>query len=124
MGWQNIRITLIVPLIFLAVIVTVFTRYKKNYESTLDSLILISTPVLCVILVMLSEYLYWTRAGAGYLIGVQGRYFYPVLVLLLLGLKLRDKEFRMSVGQFRDMYYWMVLMNIFTLAIFWLYVLY
>lgn len=88
MGGHEIRIPISVTLLF----VICFYRYvtketkgnysKQNVVRGLYVLLLVSISVFGLMLV---SYLQWSSLGEKELIGIQGRYFYPLLITLIFG---------------------------------------
>ena len=85
LGWLTIPLprAVIVMIILLLVVVAATAGPRLTRAQRIAALIV---AVASIITVELSEYISWTAVGASVVEGVQGRYFIPILPLLLIGM--------------------------------------
>lgn len=106
LGWMNIIVNRVVLLIYLILIIYVVIKkdFLLNKLSKCTSRLLFGSSILVLLLIATSLYVQWTRVGEKLISGIQGRYFIPILVPLLLcagnlwgsnGENTKDKE---SIG--------------------------
>ena len=97
LGWEEfVKLYAIVPYLF--IIIYLFTAITddelkgklKKYQLTWITLIVLAV----IVLIFTSLYVQWTPVGGGMIQGVQGRYFLPILplVMILLGSILKFKN--------------------------------
>jgi uncharacterized membrane protein len=86
LGWLNINIPSII--IYGFIIILVLSSFKaENEKDSLDKIgkyILFTIIILTISLTCISMLLGWTPISLNYIEGVQGRYFIPILPLILL----------------------------------------
>ena len=85
LGWQNIAVPQLMIIMYLILIL--MAGWLENHKVTFSNrqkifAILISLSV--IILVFTGLYIGWTEVGAKIIVGVQGRYFIPIAILLTL----------------------------------------
>ena len=98
MGWLNIEINVFILYIFAVIVILSIARdfYKKEKN---DRGMVFNMGFILVVIVLLtftSLYVEWTAVQAGEILGVQGRYFIPLLlplILCLIGRKKEENEF-------------------------------
>ena len=88
LGWLDVRLPApVVPLTALLLIaVAVTSGVRVTARERIAALVL---ALGCAVAVSLSLYLTWTPAGADFVGGIQGRYFLPILPLLLIAIGAR-----------------------------------
>lgn len=87
LGWLNVDVSQIVTLVFtILLFFELFRPQKVARFSRRTNFLLLLTFALTFLAVYASLYLQWTPVGEGTIIGVQGRYFLPVLPLLTCSL--------------------------------------
>lgn len=86
LGWLNIEISEIVILVYAFLLFVSPFLEKNKYElSTKQKGILMAVFIIIFLIIMLALYTGWTRVYIKYTIeGIQGRYFIPTLILILL----------------------------------------
>jgi hypothetical protein len=85
LGWLTIPLprTLVVAIIALLVVVAATAGPRLTRAQRIAALVI---AIASIVTVELSEYISWTAVGANVVEGVQGRYFLPILPLLLIGM--------------------------------------
>ena len=92
LGWLNININDVVIIIYLFLLIcSPFLEKQKLELTTKQKLYLILIFLICFCLIFLSLYLVWEQYYIEYILGIQGRYFIPIVILLLLSLCSKDK---------------------------------
>jgi uncharacterized membrane protein len=87
LGWLNVNVAQIVTLVFTILLFYEWFHPQKGLKlSGRTNFILILIFALTFLAVYASLYLQWTPVGEDTIIGVQGRYFLPVLPLLIYAL--------------------------------------
>ena len=87
LGWgELVRLNFIVPsVMFILILIEVITdETLRNKFSLSQKLVLLGTLLIIVLLIFTSLYVQWTTIGSESILGVQGRYFIPILPLLIL----------------------------------------
>lgn len=107
LGWEEfVKLYAIVPYVFIAIyLFTAITDDELKDKLKKYQLIWITLIVLAVIvLVFTSLYVQWSTIGADFIQGVQGRYFLPILplVMILLGsiLKVKTSYKKENINKF------------------------
>lgn len=86
LSWQDIHVNRLYPLCFLAgTILLAHTDHDRFNGDRFLRIILSVIGVMCVLLVMLSMLVAFTKPGLDYISGVQGRYFLSIALLFFLG---------------------------------------
>ena len=92
MGWLNIEISRVVIIMFVILLaLSPFleeNEIKNNRKEKIWNLIIFFGTY---ILIVLAAYLSWTTVGADKVMGVQGRYFLPIIILPLISLCDKDR---------------------------------
>lgn len=73
---------------------SIFKTKEKSLQYTATLLISIGVTLICIILIFLSMFLYWTHPERPLIEGVQGRYFLPLIFFItpiLFSTRLNDK---------------------------------
>lgn len=85
MGSLNINTTFLVPLLSgILFIIELFSSSLKSYFSKKDLIIILITILLVIGLIFTSLYVQWTPLAKETVDGLQGRYFIPILLLMIL----------------------------------------
>lgn len=87
LGWgELIRLRFIVPsILFILIIIELITDESIRKRFTIfQSVIMFITLLIIVGLIFTSLYVQWTTIGSDSILGVQGRYFIPILPILIL----------------------------------------
>lgn len=94
MGIYDIPVSGVVWCSFFGILAyTAFTeRNVSERAGKTDQRILLFTAVSCILLICTSLYIQWTEVGGDTIDGIQGRYFLPVLPVILLLISLRWNE--------------------------------
>lgn len=115
LGWLNIEISIFLFFIYLVLIllVVLFDNdicHIKNYQS-----VRIFSGAAAVIIagaIITTLYLQWNAVGASCILGIQGRYFIPILLMVFLAIKPRGigclKTFKLTIA---DIYYCSLVVN-------------
>ena len=92
LGWLNINVFSL-PVIFYSVLLVSTIWIGKNEKDLKlkQKILLISIFLVIVALIFTGLYLTYTEVGAEIILGVQGRYFIPIVLLILLSLISKDK---------------------------------
>lgn len=92
LGWLNIETSNIVIIMFIAILaISSFLTNEKEELRNIEKIWMIFIMFGVYVLVILALYLIWTSVGLDEVLGVQGRYFIPILPLLLLCLCKKDR---------------------------------
>lgn len=91
LGWQNIQVAPYMILLYLIILICSiwFEKHEKTFnkkQKIFSLIIALGT----IILIFTALYAGWTDVGAGIIVGVQGRYFIPVAILILLSMCLKN----------------------------------
>lgn len=89
LGWldNSLPYPLVYSYIFLIIFISIVSDGEETIEmSYIHKGILLFTSVCIILLVVSSLYVAWTNVGANIVSGVQGRYFIPIILSLLLTL--------------------------------------
>lgn len=97
LGWQNIDINkfIIITALFLLIISGWFEKNEiclSAKQKIWNILIAIGS----IVLVFTALYIAWTEVGAGIVVGVQGRYFIPIIILLTLCLCMKNNYIKVK----------------------------
>lgn len=87
LGWgELVNIHSIVPytLLILAIWITIADETIKDKFMTYQKIIIFLTIAAITILIFTSLYVQWTTIGADFIAGIQGRYFIPILPLIMI----------------------------------------
>ncbi len=87
LGWgEFIQIKFLVPftMFVLIIIGLFFDNEMRNKLNKTQKLILIGTFLIIFLLIFTTLFIQWTYVGTEIILGIQGRYFIPILTLLLL----------------------------------------
>ena len=87
LGWgELVRLKFIVPsAMFILILIEIITDDTlRNKFSLSQKFVLIATLLIIVLLIFTSLYVQWTTVGSESILGVQGRYFIPILPILML----------------------------------------
>lgn len=104
LGWLNIQIAPVFILVFI-VLCLLSTQYESLVKiNKLEKQYYILSSVFTVIAIVMALLISWTPKGVGVSLGVQGRYFIPLLVPVLLLLPNGEKIFQKSQNYFPVMY--------------------
>jgi len=88
LGWLDVRLPGFVVL--LAALLLIATAVTSGLTATVRMRIgAVAIVIACAGAISLSQYLTWTPAGADFVGGIQGRYFLPILPLLLIAIGAR-----------------------------------
>lgn len=104
LGWQDIKISNL-TIMFALFLILISGWFEKN-EIAFNTKQRIGTLVIAlgtILLVFTALYISWTEVGAGIVVGVQGRYFIPVAILI--GLCLCLKENYIKIKYVTEIYY-------------------
>ena len=85
-----IPMPLIYVLLFLLAIATFIKLDSDSYsenETKITTVAYIGFSIACIVAIITTLFLAYTRVGAGLVSGVQGRYFIPILVFLMYGVR-------------------------------------
>lgn len=115
LGWQSIQVpnVIIIITLFILLISAWFEKNEVsfNWKQRLWAM-LISIGI--ILLVFVAMYLSWTVVGGAIVVGVQGRYFIPVAILILLCLCLKNNY--LKIRHIRTVFMlFMVIANIIAL---------
>lgn len=104
LGWQDIQTPIATTI--LALFLIIISGWFEKHEVSLNKkqkiwtlLIVIGT----ILLVFTALYIAWTEVGAGIVVGVQGRYFIPVAILIFLCLCMRENH--VKIKNIKEIYY-------------------
>lgn len=85
MGWLEVTVPNIVILLeLILLIIVIFFSEKKRIQNS-NRIIMLFLSVISIICVFVGLLLSWTPIDAGYVLGVQGRYFIAIAIPLFLG---------------------------------------
>lgn len=102
LGWLEIRPAETIILMYIILLIIATIAEKNEYQFDLKSkiwLILISIGI--VLLVEYAMYTTFTPVGAEFIGGVQGRYYIPIYILLLLCLCKKDNYFKIKNAEYK-----------------------
>lgn len=100
LGWLNITVHEGSILIYLVLLViSPFLEKHNNELSKKQKLILFMIFLVTLLLIMVALYIGWTKDGEEIIDGVQGRYFIPIIILILLCMCYKEKNV-----QFKNLY--------------------
>lgn len=96
LGWgELIKVNSIVPytLFILSIWITIADETIKDKFKTYQKVIIFLTILFIVGLIFTSLYVQWTTCGSDSILGIQGRYFIPILplIMLLIGSQIKVK---------------------------------
>lgn len=115
LGWLDVDVNMGIILIFIILLVISAISEKSKYSISAKSKVWIITLLLAIsALLKIYMYLTWTPVGLERICGVQGRYYTPILFLLLLCLVKKDTNWEVKNLNTKMMTMSFVL-NIFTL---------
>lgn len=87
MGLLNIKIPEIYIILFeIGLAVLPFLEYNEKSFEKVEKGIVIAIAILAIILILTALYITWTPHQAQTILGVQGRYFIPIFILILLSM--------------------------------------
>lgn len=123
-GNENIYTSHLIPLVIMAVLTYVIFSINRGSpdRKKWSWMIWLIPPVISALLVLVSEYLYWTEVGASVLTGVSGRYFLPCAVAVFIGLARPSKP--VNIGYKKTMAFAIALCNFYCLVMFWIHTVY
>ena len=104
LGWLNISTSYSLLMCYATLIVVCIFRDADVMDYTLSKgnrVFLFSCMFLIMILICTSIYVQWTAAGSDIIYGIQGRYFLPILVPLLLAIRPAYKYVATNTLDFR-----------------------
>ena len=117
MGALNIKITAFVWVLYLVVFVSMIAGSRERIPDIRkwDKYILFFVFLCCSALIVTSEYVQWTSVGNSLIIGIQGRYFIPLITLLAFAVMycIREHKSRAAdefVSSPRGSYYYILLL--------------
>jgi uncharacterized membrane protein len=83
------------------IIFTVFQEKNDTFVLELKSrLVVLSVFALILLSIMAALFFGWTRNNSGIILGVQGRYFIPIILLLLIGMRNRVIVYNYNIDRF------------------------
>jgi uncharacterized membrane protein len=86
------------------IILFVFTVFQEKNDVFVlklkDRLIVLSVFILILLLIMAALFFGWTRNDSAIILGVQGRYFIPIILLPLIGIRNRIIVFTYNIDKF------------------------
>lgn len=92
LGWLNIETSDIVIIMFIAILaLSPFLVENKEELKNMEKIWIVFVALAVYLLVILALYLTWTSVGLDKVLGVQGRYFIPILSLPLLCLCKKER---------------------------------
>lgn len=92
LGWLNIETSNIVIIMFIAILaISPFLNESRKELKNIEKIWMLLITFVVYVLVILALYLAWTSVGLDEVLGVQGRYFIPILPLPLLCLCKKDR---------------------------------
>lgn len=116
LGWQNIQINdSLILLYFSLLILSVWFEKNECSFTKLQRIYVLLIALGTILLIFTAMYLGWTEVGAGIIVGIQGRYFIPIAVLLLLVMCLKDNYIKLKNIKFT---YFIIITLINSLAIY------
>ncbi len=104
MGALSVGVTPLVWLSYLTMFVSVLVGNNERLHSIRkqDKYILYLIFAICSLLIITSIYVQWTRLGNGTVIGVQGRYFTPLIPMLTFGILYSRYERDQAANDYSD----------------------
>lgn len=92
LGWLNINVYSLSVILYAILLVSTILIGKNEIDLSIKQrIILLAVFLIIVALIFTGLYLTYTDVGAEIILGVQGRYFIPIVLLVLLSLILKDK---------------------------------
>lgn len=94
LGWLNINTSMLTIIGFIVLVLFAPFLSKKQEQTILDNkqrLWMVTIFAGIFLLVLTGLYIGWTAVGGEIVIGVQGRYFIPIVILLLLCMCMKEK---------------------------------
>lgn len=91
LGWQDIQVSKIS--ILLALFLLVSSAWVENHEIAFQGkqrIVTLCIAIGIILLVFTAMYIGWTEVGTGIIVGVQGRYFIPIGILIFLCLCMKE----------------------------------
>ena len=93
LGWLNISINGVIIKIFLLLLIITPFLEKKDYNiDKKEKIYYMLLFTIMTLLVLAGLYIGWTNVGGNVVLGFQGRYLIPIMLLPLLALYVKDKE--------------------------------
>ena len=122
-GYMNIPIPSFVALVFFFIAALWCRRMDvlpkgKDYGKRIIPVVIV---VLVYMLIGLSEYMSWTKVGASAIFGVSGRYFLPVLPVLMFAMTGIKRDGDTPLGFREKTTFASVIMNLMAIVSFWIY---
>jgi uncharacterized membrane protein len=86
------------------IILLIFTVFQEKNDAFVlelkSRLVILSVFVLILLSIMAALFFGWTRNNSGIIIGVQGRYFIPIILLLLIGIGNKVIVYNYNIDRF------------------------
>lgn len=113
LGLLNININLIIIYAYIGIFISLFIRKYETIERKDNTLTIITlSSVLCVIiLIFTSLYVQWTPVGKNVIDGIQGRYFIPLMLPVLIGL-VKEKQSENEIEKQKKRILFAIFMNL------------
>ena len=93
LGWLNISINGVIIKIFLLLLIVTPFLEKTDYNiDRKEKVYYILLFIIMAVLALTGLYIVWTNVGGNVVLGFQGRYFIPIMFLLLICLYIKDKH--------------------------------
>lgn len=94
LGWLNIQVPLVYAMFFLALCLIASQTEEVFKISIVEKTYFIFAVILTFISIVMALLIVWTPKGTGLALGVQGRYFIPLMMPLLLVLSGKTAKFK------------------------------
>ena len=97
LGWLNVNVNIGIIVTYIIILIIVAISEENKYGFSNKSKIWILTIILAIsIILKMVMYITWTPVGEGRIWGLQGRYYTPILFLLILCLIKKDTNMKVK----------------------------
>ena len=126
LGCTNIPIPSVIHLVFAVIAAILCYKAVRSSKSSMYAgrIIPLISVFIIYMLIGLSEYLGWTKVGAGSIEGLMGRYYLPIAPLLFFAIVGIDENKPVSENGREKMSFAIVLSNLFAIVTYWIYCVY
>ena len=125
-GYNNIPIPSAILFVLTTIAVTICYSVIKTQKGSMYVKRII--PLVCVLLsyflIGLSEYLGWSKVGSGYISGIMGRYYLPMVPIFFFSITGIDEDKPVSENENEKIGFALSLSNLFVLTAYWIYCVY
>lgn len=95
LGWLDINVSQTIITAFMFILIfSAMIECNKNSFSAKQRVYVLLVGIATILLIIVAMYITWTTVGLPYTNGVQGRYFIPVIPLLLLCISMKENYIR------------------------------